>query len=265
MAPKDPFERNASPVPASDATDTLAAQLSEVTTHRQDEAKAKALDTTKETKALPAASASPKQDPDPIASQSKQPYAADEAAEAELDPQLLKGCDQELRIAWSEFINDVADKWLELDGSSSKSIEEFRSKIKTKQNRNYVFSRLIERYKQRRVDSGQQPSEEELGRIKEQIQNHYEEIMNQSIDEAFRRSKDTLSPENKRKEMNRVLRLVRQDASYYDLLGVEQSATSAELKAAWKGLATTLHPDKNNDKHAPECMSGMLNPYVPRR
>ena len=226
-----------------------------------------------ETKALPPTSTAPKAlpptsvTPKELASrapesQSRQPYALDEDAEAASMPsgppasKPSQDVDPELRSAWDDILSDIVDKWLKLDGDAPGSVEDFRFKVNTDENRKLVCFRLYERYAERSAASGHTLSNEESKKIQKQIVDLEEKIMNESIDEAFRRSNDKLSPENKRKTVNRTLRLIKLKATCYDILGVKQSATTAEIRSAWMKLATSLHPDKNDDKASVDCMSG---------
>lgn len=42
------------------------------------------------------------------------------------------------------------------------------------------------------------------------------------------------------------------NSEYYEKLGVEKSATSKEIRKAFKKLALTMHPDKSNEPDAHE-------------
>ncbi|KAI1271429.1 hypothetical protein F5Y07DRAFT_404406 [Xylaria sp. FL0933] len=63
----------------------------------------------------------------------------------------------------------------------------------------------------------------------------------------------SISPQAQRKRVNRMLRLLKRKATFYELLDVKADATEKDVHAAWKKIVGGLHPDKNKDKAAQEC------------
>ena len=49
--------------------------------------------------------------------------------------------------------------------------------------------------------------------------------------------------------------------SYYDILGISRTADRAEIKRAYKSLASQYHPDRNNDPHAKEFFGLIKEAY----
>ncbi|XP_046993947.1 dnaJ homolog subfamily B member 9-like [Schistocerca americana] len=51
------------------------------------------------------------------------------------------------------------------------------------------------------------------------------------------------------------------ESNYYDLLGVDKSATTADIKKAFRKLALHYHPDKNKDPAAGEKFQEISHAY----
>jgi len=50
--------------------------------------------------------------------------------------------------------------------------------------------------------------------------------------------------------------------NYYDVLGISRSATTKDIKAAYRKLALKYHPDKNPDKNAEEIFKSVSEAYA---
>ncbi|KAI0477041.1 hypothetical protein F4859DRAFT_514373 [Xylaria cf. heliscus] len=81
-----------------------------------------------------------------------------------------------------------------------------------------------------------------------------------------------ISPQAQRKRVNRMLKLMQQKATMYELLGIQIDATDRDIITAWKRTVGGIHPDKNKDKAAQECTQAanaakdmLLDPQKRRR
>ncbi|RYC64936.1 hypothetical protein CHU98_g1267 [Xylaria longipes] len=66
-------------------------------------------------------------------------------------------------------------------------------------------------------------------------------------------AEETTSPQAQRKRVNRMLRLLKRKAIFYELLDVKANATEKDIYIAWKKTIYGLYPDKNKDRSAQEC------------
>ncbi|KAI8955289.1 hypothetical protein F4801DRAFT_381293 [Xylaria longipes] len=62
-----------------------------------------------------------------------------------------------------------------------------------------------------------------------------------------------ISPQAQRRRVNRMLKLMQQKATMYELLDVKADANDRDINAAWKKTVGGIHPDKNKDNAAHEC------------
>ncbi|ORY57481.1 uncharacterized protein BCR38DRAFT_527971 [Pseudomassariella vexata] len=106
-------------------------------------------------------------------------------------------------------------------------------------------------------NSGSEPTDEE---VREQVMSHsgsiasyFGDAITKVLEDDKKKSEGLHTPQQKRKAVNRVLKLMKQNASFYKLLGVKPSAIEAEIKKAQNNIVITLHPDQNKDEAAEEC------------
>ncbi|KAI0810071.1 hypothetical protein GGR55DRAFT_679299 [Xylaria sp. FL0064] len=202
--------------------------------------------------------------------QTKEPFVVSDDEEDEDDDnakkkkeytakEVLPGCHRDLRLALARVSTQLADHWRpQVNDIRPDSLESHRDKFKTDKRWEKIRRYLVEEFKRL---SGSNVPEDELEEIKKQIDDHKSEIFDNIIDLIFQPIRDSsqedgvpeTSPQAQRKRVNRTLRLIKQKATCYELLGVKQNATEKEIKAAWKNIVGGLHPDKNRDKSAQEC------------
>ncbi|KAK8028119.1 YDJ1-mitochondrial and ER import protein [Apiospora marii] len=173
----------------------------------------------------------------------------------------LDDADENFRAAVEEASKQkVADLRLQLQHDDIHSLnKKLAARKEDKEFRHGVYQAVLEALQKSRTDS--KYTEEEVRKFEEETKSHLDAIMDKVISSAtktlendIRNAEHRFSPQQKRRAKNRVLRLMREGASYYDLLGVKQDASSAEINKAKKHWMLPLHPDKNmNDTEALEC------------
>ncbi|KAI0525813.1 hypothetical protein F5B22DRAFT_641968 [Xylaria bambusicola] len=173
--------------------------------------------------------------------------------------EVLVGCDQTLRWALATVSPQLADKWRpQINGVDPGSLESQRDRFKTDQHWEKIYRHLLQQFKQH---SGPNVSEDKLNEIRKLIDKHKGEIFDHIIDHVFLpirvAAQEGSAPETnaqaQRKRVNRILKLIKQKATSYELLGVDQDATEKQITAAWKAIITGIHPDRNKDTSAQEC------------
>ncbi|KAI1357180.1 hypothetical protein F5Y08DRAFT_324831 [Xylaria arbuscula] len=199
--------------------------------------------------------------------QTRDPFDIDSDSDSEEEKEytakeVLVGCDQTLRWAFATVSRQLADKWRsQIDKVHPDSLESHRARFKTEKHWTKIQGRLGEEFKKL---FGSDVPENKLKEVENQVDNHKDEIFDTIIDLIFKPIQDSsqeaefpkTSPQEQRKRVNRTLKLMKQKATCYELLGVERDATEKQIKAAWKQMIGGLHPDQNKDRSAQECAQG---------
>ncbi|RYP02619.1 hypothetical protein DL764_005701 [Monosporascus ibericus] len=176
----------------------------------------------------------------------------------------LANCDAELRAAVKTASEiEAAFQRTKLENVA---LDTVRSTLATqKENpvtRESIFNDvLVEVNEGRKSKSGSDPTETEVAEIKKKIESHGDAIIKVFCDAIIKvlendenNSKGGYTPQEKRKAVNRILKLDKQQATLYQLLGVEENDGTAKILRAYKQVAVKIHPDKNDDKAAGKCI-----------
>ncbi|RYP27977.1 hypothetical protein DL767_007442 [Monosporascus sp. MG133] len=151
----------------------------------------------------------------------------------------------------------------------NKSLDEVRSMVaKSKtdiNNRVTIFGDVLDAVKkERKSKSGSDPTEAEVTEINRQIESNGDAIMDavgnaiiKALEDDKSNSQGAHTPQDKRQAVNRILKLKKRQATHYQLLGVKEDENTEQIRKAYKKLAPKLHPDKNEDKDAEECIAAI--------
>lgn len=188
------------------------------------------------------------------------------------DDQTLSSWSPDLRSA----VKDVSEQKayinrMNLAGCAQEDIPSKVANIyKNKDDQDALINDVLESFKEKTTASGSGPSEENIQAIKEEANSHAETIVGiavntiiKALEKDDKDNKDPNSTKRQRNAINGILKLLKQQASLYELLGVKQSASQDEIEKTHRKLVLKIHPDKNKDKAAEESTKGMFQ--VPSR
>lgn len=102
------------------------------------------------------------------------------------------------------------------------------------------------------------------GLILEKKEDLFDVIFNAAVnrlteEQTSRASAFQLNDRNRRAAVTKMLPLINNNATYYDILEIPSTASDDQIKTALKKITMLIHTDKNEDKMAKLCMQSKYN------
>lgn len=182
----------------------------------------------------------------------------------------LDDVSQNLRNAVEEVSDEaVSHSRLVHEGEDLDKIKERLALQKAQdESRKQVFGKVLDEIKKSQIGSGL--TEGDISQFSQEIESHGDAIMDAiaaKIINAMEKDASTSLDREKEMAKRRAQRRVKQNASYYELLGIAPTADKAEVSRARKQLMFSLHPDRNQHDRATfeELFKGAFQiPSIPR-
>lgn len=121
--------------------------------------------------------------------------------------------------------------------------------------------------KWREIQPGQNPSEDETV-----AKAHIMSIWEHAIDPVLSNYRDIAEEQNKnpkytaaiarRDAINELLRVLKNNGTHYELLGLAHAASISQVNQAYRKKALMIHPDRNKDEEAQSCFQGKHIPFA---
>ncbi|KAK8048462.1 hypothetical protein PG994_010192 [Apiospora phragmitis] len=130
--------------------------------------------------------------------------------------------------------------------------------------RDLAFKQVLDELKGRKT--GSDLTEEEIHQRTEEIKSRGDAIMDaiaesvmKAVENDAKNDESSYIPQSQSHAKSRVLRLLRQNASYYELLGVKRDAKERDILKARNQWNLRLHPDRNKDDQEALLCTQVIN------